>query len=167
MRIFASHCVLSALVLSIGCGDEASAVRGAWNVSRLTIGFAPNLECNDLVDAQTNDAGTMSFDDVPHPDGIGAHTFTYSLTQVPDGAGAIVAADPPFAGSAGWEPDDGKEDTAGFTVDDPDNASMSGLWNILESAIGAVNMEHFVVEDLRNRDGGARCTRSEYFLVAP
>lgn len=143
MRTFAPF--VAAVLICAGCGDEASAVRGSWTVSRLTIGFAPNIDCADLEEAQATDAGTMTFDDEPHPDGIGDHTFTYSLTKVRDPvAGEMVDADPALEGTAGWEPDDGNEDTAGFVVTDPVNASMSGPWNILESALGAVNVEHVV-----------------------
>jgi hypothetical protein len=165
MRILGSL-VTTIVLLSIACGDEASAVRGTWTVSRLTIGFAENVECGDLDEQQTTEAGTMTFDDVPHPDGLGDHTLTYSLTKMRDAeSGELVDADPPLSGTAGWQPDDGKEETAGFTVTDPVNASMAGLWNILESAFGAVNVEHLVPEELE--DGTARCTRAEYFLVAP
>jgi hypothetical protein len=163
--LIAALAVLSPLSVA-ACGDEASAVRGTWGVSRLTVGFSPNADCTDLSEVVSNDAGTMTFNDVPHPDGIADHTFTYSLTQVADAErGEIVAAEPPREGSAGWTPDDGKEETAGFTVTDPVNASMAGLWNILESAVGAVNVEQFFVEELG--DGASQCTRSEYFLIAP
>lgn len=169
MRTFAPLVVvvLICAACAAGCGDEASSVRGSWNVDRLTVSFAENLECTDLGEQQqANAAGTMAFDDVPHPDGIGDHTFTYSLTKVPDPvAGELVDADPPLEGTAGWEPDDGKEETDGFTVTDPVNASMQGLWNILESALGAVNVEHLAPESIPEE--GDRCVRSEYFLVAP
>lgn len=167
MRMLASPLVLASLIVCVaGCGDEANAVRGAWNIQRLTVGVAENLTCAGVDEAQSNDAGTMTFDDVPHPDGIAAHTFTYSITQVRDEDSAeMVAAERPLAGSAGWEPDDAKEDTAGFIVNDPVNASMSGLWNILESAIGAVNVEHLFPETLSSPPR-EQCTRSEYFLVS-
>lgn len=159
--------LLAAVVsmFAAACGDEASAMRGSWQISRLTIGFAENLDCAAAEEQETENAGTMTFDDVPHPDGLGDRTFTYALTQVPDVVtGELVEGDPALEGVAAWEPDDGKEDTAGFQVTDPENESMGGLWNILESAFGAVSVEHVSKQSIP--DEGDRCIRSEYFLVA-
>lgn len=157
---------LSAIALafvSIACGGEGAALKGSWNVQTWSAAFARNIDCTDAETSEVANAGTMVFDDVPHPDGIGDHTFTYALTKIFDqGGGAFV--DGELSGSAGWDPGEEGDESDDIRVIDPVNEFMAGTWTILESALGAVNVEHASVRDFGG--GAADCTRSEMFLTA-
>lgn len=160
---FASLAIALAFA-STACGGEGAALKGSWNVQTWSVDFARNIDCADAETSEVADVGTMVFDDVPHPDGIGDHTFTYALTKRFDqGAGAFV--DGELSGSAGWDPGEEGDESDDIRVIDPVNELMAGTWTILESALGAVNVEHTVVRDFGG--GAADCTRSEMFLTAP
>lgn len=166
MRSIASLVSIAMVSMLCACGDEAAPVRGSWNIDRWTAGRVTNLQCDGVVPVEATAAGTMVFDDVPHPEGIADHTFTYTLNKFFQQT-AFVDTNPPFTGVAGWEPDTiAPSEKAGFSVSDPLNTTvgMGGDWLILESGVGTLHLQHLFGED--EGGGAVACTAHNFFLAA-